>query len=228
MAISFVQQTTVSGTATNCVLTRPAGTANGDLLIATVELFDGGNVIDAIAGTGWTVLDIVKNTAAGNAHSMATLWRLDNGSATYTITWDASSQFRTGQLLAYTGGPTGIDVHSLAAQTNNASTTLRGTTVTTTKANAMVVMVGCTGNVGTGITPPGSMTERVDTNRQYAADVIQAVAGATGNKDATQASADASIGGLIALIPPVTATRPTPRRTPRAAAATNRTPAVYA
>lgn len=198
MAITFVNPNTATGTATNLVLTQPTGTAVNDLLIATVELFDGGTVIQSVAPAGWNVLKKVQNSAVGNAHSMATLWRLDNGSASYTLTWDNSSQFRVGQILAYRGA-SGVDVDSLTPQTAT-TTVFRGTTVTTTVANAMLVMIGGHGNVGTA-TPPSGMTERVDTNRQYSADVLQAAAGATGDKDATLAVADANIAGIIALRP---------------------------
>lgn len=199
MAISFVNFNTASGSATNLVLTRPTGTAVGDLLIATVELYDNSKAA-SVAGTGWTVLDAVTNAATSNNHCLVTLWRLDNGSGTYTLTWDGTSLFRSGQILAYRGA-SGVDVHSLTAQTSNASTTLRGTSVTTTVANATLVMIGCTANAESNVTPPSGMTERVDAVTQYSADVIQTAAGSTGNKDATLSSADASIGGIIALIP---------------------------
>lgn len=206
MAVAFVAAGSASGTATTLSLTRPAGTSTGDLLLATCELFDGGALINSAAATGWTFLDRVQNAASGNSHSLATLWRLDNGSASYSITWGGSSQFRTGLIASYSGADS-VDQHSLTAQTSNASTTMRGPTVTTAFDNEMVVMLGAKGNVGTQ-TPPSGMAERLDTNRQYLADVIQAAAGATGNKDSTQLAADASIGGLITLKPIVVAGGP--------------------
>jgi hypothetical protein len=85
------------------------------------------------------------------------------------------------------------------AASSGASTTLRGPSITTTKPNSMVVMLGDFNALDTRRASAG-MEDRAGPEGVIA-QVAQAGAGATGNKDAETRHAEGNIGYLVALTP---------------------------
>lgn len=189
MAIAYRSQTsTTYASRTNTVLTAPAGLANDDILIALVFTGKTGTPTVATPPAGFTAIGTFTGVADGGGFEARTLawWkRAASESGSYTFTHVAASS--QGLMLAYSGCITSGSPIDVASQNTGTGTTTTGTGVTTTAANAMVLALNHDWE-GTGtLSPPSGMTERFD-GLLYAAEVIQASAGATGNKVQTNAN----------------------------------------
>ena len=185
---------TTATTATTLTLTKPAGTRQGDLLIAIVYMRDGS--ADQ-AMSGWTL----QRTVNGGASVMDTFlfFKVAGGSepATYDVTWTTSNAEAGGMILVYRGidaaDPIDIELGQVGAvgSTYNISPTVT-TTVAATIIRAALPSNDSTGSGGNVQPPtpddaiPSSLTKRhhsVDAlNMVWAiTDVVQATPGATGD-----------------------------------------------
>jgi len=130
------QTTNTTGGATSLTLTVPAGTASGDLLIATVSV-DGSNPITAPAG--WAT---VSNGGDGSGNvEFGVFQRTATGSepASYTFTWGGSAS-ATGAMLRFTGVHPTTPVGPTATNTGNSGTAI-APSVVTTQANTLILRV---------------------------------------------------------------------------------------
>jgi hypothetical protein len=171
--------------ASSVVMTVPAGTAVGDLLVSHV---DAAGTSTITAPSGWTSLVTGAGSATYGTFRYRVATAADAAGASYT--WAlGSSRKAVGRMASYVGVNTG----AIGTPTGNAGTgtTITFNSVTTAAANSLVVLsaLGYNGSGTISLTPPGSTTTRINTPtsgsgsqlRGYMGDFIKATAGATGN-----------------------------------------------
>ncbi|MGH8753614.1 MAG: DUF6701 domain-containing protein [Burkholderiales bacterium] len=194
----------------NTVLTinTPAGTAQNDVMIASIGMTNDVAVITPPAG--WTLLRRIDNTSDTNSLAIYTKVAVAGEPASHTWTL---TNFRdaAGGIQSFSGVDSGfiIDVENGAA---TASALTHATpSVTTTVANAMLVTSHAFHSSATW-TPPTGMTEAYDIATRTVGSsagvaiesnyVLQAAIGATGVKTATASSqADGGNAHILALRP---------------------------
>jgi RHS repeat-associated protein len=166
--------------------------------------------VTVTAPAGWTL----QNSTADPASNVRDLlyWRIAATSDPTSWTWTFSSTIKvSGGIGAYAGVNQTNPIDTSAVTTSGSSTTLVAPSVTTTKDNAMVVVLYGT-RTGTTLTPPAGMSERYDQastgqsaatrTTSEAADQAQPAAGVSGTRTATAAaSVTASVNRTIALAP---------------------------
>lgn len=196
---------------TALTLTKPTGTASDDILIAFIAWEDD---VEPSAPAGWTLKSSVSESTTFSGYLW---WKRAGGSepADYTFTKGSPARWRTGLILAYSGGITSgdpFDVFSSNSEASGIDDQIECLTITTTVADTMIVALAGDKDNNEGYTPPSGMTERVDASTPVsAADVTQASAGATGEKVFTGDSSNAAhVSFLLAIKPPSGA--PAPRR----------------
>jgi hypothetical protein len=170
-------------------VTRPTGTADGDILIVIAYLENGSNTWSSV-GAGFTLVDERVNASSGFA---ASVWIKRAASEPTSWTWTpTSSGWRTVVVLAYSGGVgLGTILDAANGTTGNGATTASAPGVTTTAANDLLVAAftnfqGAAWSYSSG----AANTERVDYGGVAAYDVIRATAGATGTTTATAGTVD--------------------------------------
>ena len=173
----------VSGTGTSVAVTKPTGTVDDNLIVVALVAADAA----PSAPAGWTATAPAGTLITGSSHYLHTYYKVassEGASWTWTIT---SSAYRA---VACTYENTATSSPEITGS-ENASTsglTVTGTSVTTTTANALIILAAGIEGSGTS-TPPGDMVERVDsagTPSLFFDDVVQGTAGASGNKAATR------------------------------------------
>ncbi len=196
--------------ASSVTINKPAGTTTNDVMIANVFVRGSGTTPSVTPPAGWTLIyqDNLDGAVPAGLAAMASYYRVAGASeaANYTWTFD-TSRLAVAVISSYTGVNTSTPVDADNGQANAASTTITAPSVTTTVANTM--LVGGFGLLegGQSISPPAGMTERVDISPAgpnltlEMSNELRAVAGATGQRDATASFSDTSIGQLIALRP---------------------------
>ncbi|MCA1832871.1 MAG: DNRLRE domain-containing protein [Actinobacteria bacterium] len=190
-------------TTTSVVVTKPTGTASGDVLIAGIATRGTPTVT---APTGWT---LIRTRETGSSWTLQSYYHVAGSSEPTSYTWTLSvAKAAAGTVTAYTGVDTTspIDVTS-GHLDNTAATSITATGVTTTAGNDLVV--GIFENTGAAtFTPPAGMTERGEDQSNAAgqshvdietADISQTTAGATGDKIATGSAANTGAAELVAL-----------------------------
>jgi hypothetical protein len=205
--------------ATTLVISKPAGVAVDDFLIASVTVRDNPTITPP---AGWTF--VRSDPVSPTTIKQAIYYKVAGSGEPVSYTWTFStSKKASGGISRYTGvdNTNPIDASSGATGSgtgNNTAMTAPG--VTTTVNDAMVV--GFFGiAISTGIDPPTGMTERyqaqaaggaADTKTtSESADATQPTLGFTGNKTATAAQGqDANwVAQLVALRPKAAAARTT-------------------
>lgn len=187
-----------------CKVPKPAGVVAGDQMLVQVYVEDpSGTGPFTISSSGWTLVEKVENKSSGIWFALAVFSkRYEEGDPSeYTFSWTGTAKRGCGALGAAWSGVSKeepINAH-LGAASSGASSTVRGPSVTTTKANSMVVMLGDYNASDTRTAPSGM--EDIAGPEGVIAQVAQAEAGATGNKDAKTGHAEGNIGFLVALSP---------------------------
>jgi hypothetical protein len=172
--------------------------AAGDLLLATLE-------VDADPATvtgpaGWTkLLDTLGAGGTGQAFHTQVWWKLAGSSEPSSYSWTVSGgPYVDIGVLAYTNvnQTSPIDVSS----GRDAGTTAAPITpvVTTTGANEMVVAMFVNWDSGSWTAGSG-MTRRYNFDSNEAQDALQATAGSTGAKTATNTSSGPTTAEIVAL-----------------------------
>lgn len=199
------------------IITKPTGVVSGDIMFANIAT-RGSNTLSNPTSSGWTLID-GRVLNAGNRWG-ALLYKIAGAAepANYTFTLDADADGNVGTIVAFSGvdNTTPFDVATGTINTAN-SATVTANSITTTTANAAVIMFAMEvsndrSHTGWTTTSPGVLTELYDdarTNRARVAAAwsIKATAGATGNGTATLSGAERNGGILIALrrsIPTIT------------------------
>jgi hypothetical protein len=192
---SFRSASTVTNGTT---VTKPAGVAAGDLLLATLEVDADPATVSGPAG--WTkLLDTVGAPGTGSAFHTQVWWKLAGASEPASYAWTVSGgPWVDIGLLAYTGvnQTSPIDVSS----GRNAGTTSAPVTdaVTTTGANEMVVALFVNFDSGTWTAGSG-MTRRYDFDSNEAQDAVQAGPGPTGTRTATNSTSGPTTAQIVAI-----------------------------
>jgi hypothetical protein len=190
-------------------ISKPSGTVEGDVMIASIAVRPDTAVITAPAN--WTLVRRVDN-ANPNANSLAVYYKVAGASEPADYTWTFStSTGSAGGIQSFLGADQGNPINVENGQNTASGLTHATPSVITTVNNTMLVTSHAFTSSATW-TPPGGMTEVFDVASETvpAASgisiegncVIQAAAGATGAKTAT-ASNDADVGNthILALKP---------------------------
>jgi hypothetical protein len=196
-----------SGTLTMAI-NVPAGTVLNDVMIAAIGVRP--NPTTTItAPAGWTLLRRIDNTNP-TAHSLAIYYKVATAAEPASYSWTFStSTGASGGITSFSGVDINNPVDVDAGQNTPLALTHTSPSITTTKANTMLVGVFAMSSAASW-TPPATMTEAVDTSNIVSGNgetvemdyLAQAAIGATGTFTAT-ASTDPDVGNteLLALVP---------------------------
>jgi hypothetical protein len=201
-APSFRSRSTVMNGTT---VARPAGTTIGDLLLATLEI-DRENV--TVKGpAGWTLL-LDTPAAAGTSQAFhAQVWYKVAGAgepASYRWTVPADT-YTDIALLAYANVDTSQPIAGAVGRYAGFGTSASTASLAGAPANS--TLVAFFSNFAFGTWSAGSgLTERVQFDSNFVADVEQTSAGSTGTKSASNPSRGAMTAQLVALRPRTNAT----------------------
>lgn len=197
----------VTGAQTAAVGNKPAGTANGDVLLATIVTAATATnpTLPTATGTQWALLsgpDLM--TGSGDAWLY---WKVASGEpATWTWTFSGGVNMIVG-VVAVSGGSTGTPLFSKTIA--GAGTTVSAGTVTTTAPGSTILNLGvgitAGANAGTTFTYPGACTIDAQTfnNVSLATNPTTAMGHDTTNQvaagvtTARTLTAGASQGGLV-------------------------------
>jgi MSHA biogenesis protein MshQ len=206
--VRSVSSNTSNGPATVIDFPKPAGTVEGDLLLAIAANMNGSGRSMA-APAGWV---IVPNTDQFNGTAARThAWYKVAGPsepASYSFTETGGSGYdMSGGILALTGANQAAPINASGGQNNGTgtSTAVTAPSITTTVSDTLLVFGGAC-NVGITFTPPPGMTEHWDRSSSGTYRVTTEVAsavfpgpGPTGTRTATASGACKSDGILIAI-----------------------------
>ena len=198
-AVTYESVATAAINSTSIVVTKPTGTADGDLLVAFVSGEDDAGVLSPPGG--WTQIFQIDNP--GNFVSGAWFRMASGEPASFTFTSTVSHAMNAG-VLRYSGADAAnpIDVSAAVAAFGNPT----APSVTTTVADTVVLRVGTLENATVSdIDYPAGTTGRVEFDVASGqvtgvADTLQASAGATGTAAFT-GTADDYVAATIAIAP---------------------------
>jgi len=207
---------------TSVVITKPAGIAVGNLMIATVAYNDnsanGLQLNVAPTSTGWTLIQDVNldNSNGNDEWRGAVFYKVavasDVTATNYTFTVDTDADGVVGGIVAFAGVNSGspFDVAPGTINVTN-SNIITATTVTTVTAGSAILMLGMVSDnnalAGWTTTSPGTLTEILDAstanggdNAVGAAWAIKPAAGATGNGTTSAMAGTDQNGGILLAI----------------------------
>jgi hypothetical protein len=206
MAIALRNTSFGGGSNGTATVTKPSGTASGDVLLANIYT-DNSETISL--PSGWTQLDTtlisVGGSFGGSNFRHTTAYKLAGGSepTSYAFT-PSGGGYTEAQVSAFSGcdGTTPIDAHNAPAGTAH---NLTIASITTSAAGCMVVAC-CLGWDGGGFTTPSGWTSigTGGSNFDYGSFYkLFASAGATGTVSITNSNggSENSSGCLISLLP---------------------------
>jgi calcineurin-like phosphoesterase family protein len=185
---------------------RPAGTKEGDVMVASVVANDN----DPLAPPpGWTAIrtDVVKDAVRQDIY-----YRVAKANDPASFTWTLGRNRRlAGAISTYSGVDAARPVDADGAKLESAGgATLTAPSITTTTQGAMLIALVAVNSDGT-ISAPAGMTERWEVASRFpgqprsavteGSDEILTAAGATGTRRATTSTAGAGIAALVALRP---------------------------
>jgi Concanavalin A-like lectin/glucanases superfamily/Bacterial Ig-like domain len=185
-------------------IAKPAGTAQGDLLLAIIS-HQSGAAASMTPPAGWTAVPNSDYSDGNNARIHA--WYKFAGASepsSYTFTMTGSSQAIAGGMLAVTGASATPINASFGQVTGTNTLFLTAPSITTTASKTLLVYGGAI-NQPLFITPPAFMRERFDVGttgtynvRTEVATQALATAGATGVRTAYVSNSGAR-GAAIAI-----------------------------
>jgi len=184
---------------TEAVITKPAGTVDNDILIATLFLGRPGSTpADATPTAGWSLIARQLPAGGGFSGNCAVYWkRAAAEGASWTFTFDTNYNFES-HVAAYSGCITsGSPIDNFSQNMGNtAVATSLG--FNTTKDNDLLLYAGNNWDATGTLNPPAGMTERHD-NITYQADLALTTPGATGDKTQNMVGSNPWSAFLIAL-----------------------------
>jgi RHS repeat-associated protein len=185
---------------TSITVNKPTGVLTNDVLIAGIATFTAA----ITPPSGWT---LVRSDSGSVVQTLYTHVVGASEPSNYTWTFGVIVTSAAGTIVAYSGVDTTTPVDVSGGQANASSTSITAPSITTTGANELIVGFFAIAKLTT-TTAPSGMNERADQGAngtvaisQETADVVQAIAGATGTKVATALVAGANVGQLLALRP---------------------------
>jgi hypothetical protein len=189
-------------------IAKPAGAAQGDLLLAIVA-HQGGTNRTMTPPAGWTAVPNADYAQGTNARIHA-WYKFAGASEPSSYTFNLSgSEDQAGGILAITGASATAPINASLGQVSTASTvSVVAPSITTTVANALLVFGGAV-NVTATFTPPALMTEWFDVTSGGAFRIsteaaVQVIAspGATGTRSALLSTSGRPVAISIAIAPP--------------------------
>jgi len=187
------------GGSSTLTITKPAGTAQNDVLIASIAV--GPNTVTITPPAGWGLVRRTDN-ASGTSNSLAVYNKLAGAAepASYDWTFSAGNTGAAGGIQAFSGADPTIEVEN--GQNTASGTSSATPSVTTALINTMIITSHGIGSASTWTWPAG-MTETVDATGGSAAletnYVLQAAAGASGAKSATATVTGTGNAHILAL-----------------------------
>jgi hypothetical protein len=223
--------TTATSTSSTLTISKPAGIAVGDILIANFSESDNkSNLLANVSSTGWTLID-GRNLGTNNTRGTI-LYKIaiatDVVTTNYTFTLNTGTDNSSAAIIAFSGidASNPFDVTPGTISVSNTDTN-SATGLTTVSDNAAIIMLGQVGtnrsyaNWNTTNETFSQLYEVKNSNGQRtsvgAAWAIKAIAGNTGNRTITLSNSGRNGGILIALkpipctTPPTTANAGTPQ-----------------
>lgn len=205
-AVTFVSASSAANTSgsSSLVISRPAGVASGQVLVATITAAGTGAIT---APTGWSVVHDVTTTLRQTSYS-----HVAGASEPTSWTWSlGSARLASGGIIAYSGVDTTVPIDASATNSGTTGNATIPSVTTNAAGDTVVASVGYTGTwLSNSIVPGASTTERYDVSdagtESEAADFTQASVGATPTKTAAAATSGAWITEAIALDPATSAT----------------------
>jgi fibronectin type 3 domain-containing protein len=184
-------------------LSRPTGTANGDVLLAAIDVLAGAAPSPP---TGWT---LVRSDSSGSTITQAVYIHVLTDAEPPSYTWTfASAQNASGVIVAYAGVDTETPIAGTAGAAKQSSISATAPSLSTDVSNTLLAAVfGAATNAG--VTPPPEMLEKAEiiggaSNKRTVTEVADQPApgaGSTGSRTATLSKAAANVAQLIALRP---------------------------
>jgi hypothetical protein len=172
------------GSRTTSSFTAPAGIANDDILVCSLNY--GGFSVPAAptAPSGWALWDVANEVTGGGGWIVREYfyWKRASGeSGNYD--WTHSSANTYGYLAAYSGRiTTGTPLSATSRNSSTTGTSGVGTGITVAADSDLIFT--STDPTGSVRTPPSGMTERYDADG-YWSDEVRSSAGATGDRTQT-------------------------------------------
>ena len=190
-------------------INRPAGTAAGHVMLASVVLSDDDPAFTAPAG--WT---LVRQDSIKDILHQAVYVKVAGTTEPSSYTWTVPSARRmVGGITSFDGIDVTHPIDAVNGQSNNASTAVTAPAVTTTVPDAVLVQLAAVGSNG-GLTPAPGMAEAWEAAAPGASTrkntlgavaslshAVQPTQGTTGSRTAAVSVAGRSIGVLVALRP---------------------------
>ena len=193
-----------SGTQT-CIVNKPAGTVSGDVLVASWASRADITDVAMVLPSGWVKAAYLD----ADTPTIKVAYKVCGGSEPATYTFDAGSTVAHSVAISRYAGVDNSTPMDATATTNSGTsgTTMTAPSITTVTTNAMLVC--CFANAvvsSTAITDPSDMDERnavTSQCRNTMSDALQAAAGASGTKIATQGATARWVAATVALRPAV-------------------------
>ncbi|TFW10301.1 hypothetical protein E4K72_01685 [Oxalobacteraceae bacterium OM1] len=199
--VGFRASSQASAQSGTLAIAVPAGTASGDVMVASIAVRP--STAAVTAPSGWTLVRQVVQ-GSNSALTLQTYYRVVSGTEPASYTWTASGgTAASGGIISLTGADTSFPVDAENGQATASSTTHTAPSLTTTQANSLLITSHAIAAVDTW-TPPTGMTESVDT-ASSAGLAIQmntvgvATVSTTGTKTAT-ASPTANVGATQSIV----------------------------
>lgn len=209
-------------TSTSCVIVKPSGLAEDDLMIAhVVASLTSATPASSSAPGGWTQIrqDIGARVGAALFWKIATSGDASATDFTFTVDYDGGSGgCNIGAISAWTGHDAATPINANNGQYNTFSATITSPAITPSVAECMILMIAGIDDDNTqsayaiATDDPGGWTEAYDIltglNSDCAAAMgydIRTETTSTGNGTATTSTADQNVGQLVAIAPAVTA-----------------------
>jgi len=199
MAITFRAAASNSGNVTTLTIDKPAGTVDGDIMVAAIGINGGSGVAITTVPTGWT---LIRRTDNSTNVGLAVYWRVASSEgSSYDWVFDTRLKHSGGICTWYNNDATPVDAEN--GQTTASSTDHAAPTITPTVSNCMLVASYVVG-IAANWTADGAMTERVD-EMSAAIGLLMSdelwTSGATGTRTATAGSAAVGVTHMLALKP---------------------------
>jgi transcriptional regulator CtsR/regulation of enolase protein 1 (concanavalin A-like superfamily) len=186
-------------------INKPTGTVPGDVMVASISFRP--NTATITVPSGWTLIRRIDN-ANTNPNSLAIYRKAAGSSEPTTYTWSFNTSVGSaGGIQTFTGVDTTTPIDVEAGQNTANDVTIAAPSITTTRANDMIVTSHAFSSSAT-FTKPSGMTEAFDVASEAVPSSsgesiegnyqLQAAIGATGTRTAT-ASGDSDAGNAHAL-----------------------------
>ena len=216
-SIAFVAAQSQGTTTTTLTIAKPTGTAQNNVLIASIafrpQSGETSNNVTVTPPAGWTQLDYYDSGSSYNA--LAIYYRVAGASEPASYAWgfacngSCTFQAAAGGILTFSGVDTTNPIDQHAGTATYSTYNPKTPAVTTTVANTMLVTTHAIGNNDSWASPPPSGMTQVfqkTTNAEMiqVSRALQAAAGSTGQKQATDSGPDATDDGhahILALTP---------------------------